>query len=228
MPTKLVSCETVHINNSISHRNRNFSDIVVNLQISCWSYNTFMMRSPFSRSKKSLAKETVLSSQESISPSSQEGSDKISVVPESPSVTQRTRAPPLQETFSPTQREEIHPLRNNQQDIPNCHSCGEACTRHITRSSNRNGNAGRPYYKCIPCDKFSCFVDSRGEDENNPLCDCGKSSRRQLSSREKGRRIFYVCKTGSCQFFQFHKRRDGSNWSVEEDVAEALAELRVV
>ena len=49
-----------------------------------------------------------------------------------------------------------------------------------------------------------------------------------MSSREKGRRIFYVCKTGSCEFFQFHTRQDGSNWSVREDVAEALAELRVV
>ena len=187
-----------------------------------------MMRSPFSRSKKSLVKETVLSSQESTSPSSQVGSDKISVVSESPPVTQRTRAPPLQETLSPTQPEETHLLRNNQQAIPNCRSCGEECTRHVTRSSNRNGNAGRPYYKCIPCNIFSCFDDSRGEDEKNPLCDCGKSSRRQLSSRERGRQIFYVCKTGSCEFFQFHKRQDGRNWSVEENVAEAFAELHIV
>jgi hypothetical protein len=187
-----------------------------------------MMRIPFSRSKKSLVKETILSAQDTISPPSQEGSDKISIVSESPPATQRTRAQPLRETLSPTQREEIHLLRNNQQAIPNCRSCRKACTRHITRSSNRNGNAGRPYYKCIPCDKFSCFEDSRGEDETNPLCDCGKSSRRQLSGREKGRRIFYVCKTGSCDFFQFHKRQDGSIWSVGQDMAEALAELRVV
>ncbi|KAH7412826.1 hypothetical protein BKA64DRAFT_659649 [Cadophora sp. MPI-SDFR-AT-0126] len=186
-----------------------------------------MMRSPFSKSKKSLVKETVVSSPGSTSPSSQEGSEKISVTSESPSVTQHTQAPLSQETLSSTQREEIRLLFHNQQ-APNCHSCGEACTRLVTRVSNRNGNGGRPYYKCIRCDKFSCFDDSRGEDENNPVCDCGKASRRQLSSREKGRRIFYVCKTGSCQFFQFHKRQDGSNWSVGEDLAEALAELRVV
>jgi hypothetical protein len=55
-----------------------------------------------------------------------------------------------------------------------------------------------------------------------------KSSRRQLSDRENGGRIFYVCKIGSCEFFQFHKRQYGSNWSVGVGMAEALAELRVV
>lgn len=75
---------------------------------------------------------------------------------------------------------------------------------------------------------FICFVDDRGDSEGNPECDCGVSSRRQLSSPQKGRKIFYKCKSGACDFFQFHQRADGTEWSVDDDVAKALAELKVV
>ncbi len=199
----------------------------------------------FTRSRKSLVKETSYSSQESIpspqssapsTPSTQPSplspyayvSEKISVVSDSPLLTQRSVASSSKQAAPSTQQKEISPLREIQPVIPSCRSCAKPGTRLITRSSNRNGNAGRPYYKCFPCDKFLCFDDSRGEDEKNPLCRCGRSSRRQLSSREKGREIFYVCSTGSCQFFERHKRADGSNWSVGDDVAEALAELHVI
>lgn len=111
---------------------------------------------------------------------------------------------------------------------PRCRVCSKPCTLLVTRSSNRNGNAGRPYYKCIEDDVFACFADTRGDAENNPACHCGVSSRRQLSSAAKGRKIFYKCRSGTCDFFQFHQRADGSEWGVDEDVANALAELRVV
>lgn len=112
-----------------------------------------------------------------------------------------------------------------------CKICCKPCTRLFTRSSNRNGNAGRPYYKCIPCDKFICFDDARGidaENSSNPPCNCGQISRRQITNREKGRRIFYVCATAACKFFEWHKNKDGSEWSVEENVVEALQRLRVI
>lgn len=112
-----------------------------------------------------------------------------------------------------------------------CSTCGGPCERMVTRSSNRNGNAGRPYFKCVPCNKFIRFDDARGldqGDQGNPLCDCGQSSRRQITSREKGRRIFYVCTIGACQFFEWHRNEDGSRWSISEDVVAALQRLRVV
>lgn len=66
---------------------------------------------------------------------------------------------------------------------PDCMRCGRPSSLMWTRTSNRNGNAGRPYYKCIPCNKFLVFNDTRGNDPLNPHCYCNVSSKRQLAGR---------------------------------------------
>lgn len=68
---------------------------------------------------------------------------------------------------------------------PICFRCDGPSKKLITRTSNRNGNAGRPYYKCRFCDEFLAFADDRGNDPANPLCYCGKSSKREVACREK-------------------------------------------
>ncbi|KAF5536070.1 hypothetical protein FMEXI_10507 [Fusarium mexicanum] len=44
---------------------------------------------------------------------------------------------------------------------PVCFVCNSLSRRLVTRSSNRNGNAGRPYHKCTSCQKFLSFADFR-------------------------------------------------------------------
>ncbi|KAK2037077.1 hypothetical protein LZ31DRAFT_426802, partial [Colletotrichum somersetense] len=86
---------------------------------------------------------------------------------------------------------------------PLCRSCRAPTTRHVTRSSNRKGNAGRPYYKCLPCNKFHCFADSRGCDPRNPNCSCGQPSRMQVAGRERNPPggLHFVCQNGGCDFY---------------------------
>lgn len=46
-----------------------------------------------------------------------------------------------------------------------CRRCGSdraTLNRFVCRRSNRNGNAGRPYLKCMPCNRFVKFEDERG------------------------------------------------------------------
>ncbi|KAK2005426.1 hypothetical protein LZ32DRAFT_183773 [Colletotrichum eremochloae] len=45
---------------------------------------------------------------------------------------------------------------------PLCRSCRAPTTRHVTRSSNRKGNAGRPYYKCLPLRSIPREICSSG------------------------------------------------------------------
>lgn len=115
------------------------------------------------------------------------------------------------------------------EEPPACCHCGGQSKKFITRSTNRNGNAGRPYYKCTCCSKFLAFADDRGNDPNNPRCDCGVSSKRQLASREKGRKIHYVCRLGKCNFYDVQLSAiDGSVATVEGDeLASALAMLSI-
>ncbi|KAL6910133.1 hypothetical protein GGI43DRAFT_389415 [Trichoderma evansii] len=115
------------------------------------------------------------------------------------------------------------------EEPPACRQCGEESKRYITRPTNRNGNAGRPYYKCDRCPKFAGFADTRGNDPNNPPCDCGASSRRQLASRVKGRKIHYVCRLGKCNFYGEQPNAiDGSVATVDGDeLASAFAMLGI-
>ncbi|KAF2498794.1 hypothetical protein BU16DRAFT_443877, partial [Lophium mytilinum] len=77
-------------------------------------------------------------------------------------------------------------------------------TRFVTRRSNRKGNTGRPYFKCLSCDRFLCFADRRGNDPSNPLCFCGASIKRQISGPEKdvARGVHFVCRLGECAFYR--------------------------
>ncbi len=92
---------------------------------------------------------------------------------------------------------------------PPCLRCSLPTTRLITRSSNRNGNGGRPYDKCLPCGKFHRFADSRGDHPDNPPCRCGGPSKRQVAGEQRGKKVHYVCRGGTCEFYaeQVPRRR---------------------
>ncbi|KAL8407729.1 hypothetical protein RB594_006534 [Gaeumannomyces avenae] len=100
---------------------------------------------------------------------------------------------------------------------PACVNCRQRTKRFITRASNRNGNAGRPYYKCVPCRKFACFDDERGNDDRNPPCDeCGYPSKRQAAGRDTKvpGGIHYVCSQGTCDFYKPHLNKEGEQLAV--------------
>ncbi|QQK46043.1 hypothetical protein Pdw03_0941 [Penicillium digitatum] len=99
---------------------------------------------------------------------------------------------------------------------PRCPECYEDGMRQKVRESNRNGNAGRPYYKCYPCNRFICFADQRGISPTNPLCHCGEYSRRQISgtSNEVPYGIHYVCARGWCRFYEEEVNQDGTQRQV--------------
>ncbi|KZF23914.1 hypothetical protein L228DRAFT_259203 [Xylona heveae TC161] len=87
---------------------------------------------------------------------------------------------------------------------PLCILCHRPSHRFVTRSSNRNGNAGRPYYKCSPCGKFLCFDDRGGNSLRNPPCFCDVSSKLQVTGRERTppRKLHYVGRLGQCNFYR--------------------------
>jgi hypothetical protein len=114
--------------------------------------------------------------------------------------------------------------------VPVCRHCHQSASRYTTRQSNRNGNAGRPYYKCTPCNSFVRFDDSRGNDSNNPLCFCRESSRMQVTGLGKSvpRALHYVCKSGACDFYD--TRRDGLERQIvlDGDLVDLLAGLQLI
>lgn len=74
---------------------------------------------------------------------------------------------------------------------------------------NRNGNFGRPYYFCDPCEVTGGWVwitwdDWRGIYADNPECDCGLVSRRDRAgakSASKGSE-FLKCAIGKCGYWE--------------------------
>jgi hypothetical protein len=113
---------------------------------------------------------------------------------------------------------------------PNCFLCGQPSNRCTTRSSNRNGNAGRPYFKCLNCDKFLAFADYRGNDPTNPTCVCGVSSKRQIAGRQ-GRvpgGVHYVCRLGSCDFYLPATNTQEQQIVVQEELVPLLARLSMI
>ncbi len=102
--------------------------------------------------------------------------------------------------------------------------------RKITNQSNPNGNAGRPYDKCVPCHKFLGFADYRGNDPDNPLCDCGASSRRQMVGLQKRvpRGVHFVCSLGTCNFYKECIGTDGKQFAVPETDVGAWIALLIV
>jgi len=113
---------------------------------------------------------------------------------------------------------------------PICPKCHQRTTHDITRASNRTGNAGRPYYKCLPCDKFQCFDDDRGNDPRNPRCLCQVASRQQVAGPGKPipRGLHYVCRSGKCNFYTVRRDEHEQQITVSEDVVEMLAKLNVI
>ena len=91
---------------------------------------------------------------------------------------------------------------------PRCRVCDLATLhRRITQPSNPNGNAGRPYYICISCERkdgkgWVTWDDERGVRNSNPSCYCGNLSRQDQVGIGRGRRGlgFWTCATGSCDY----------------------------
>lgn len=113
---------------------------------------------------------------------------------------------------------------------PECIICHKLTSRLITRSSNRKGNAGRPFYKCIPCNKFHCFDDIRGNDSRNPLCDCQVSSKLQVSGPDKrvARGLHYVCRLGSCNYYRVRGGAQERQVRLDADLVAKLAMLKII
>lgn len=92
---------------------------------------------------------------------------------------------------------------------PRCRVCGSATLHHrITQPSNPNGNAGRPYYVCIPCKRnnregWVTWDDERGVRNSNPSCYCGDFRRQDQEGIGRGRHglDFWTCSTGSCDYY---------------------------
>lgn len=112
---------------------------------------------------------------------------------------------------------------------PDCILCRVPTSLLKTRPSNRKGNAGRPYYKCVPCNKFHCFADERGNDPTNPPCHCGKSSKEQISGPEKsmGRQVHYVCRIGGCDFYLPHRNSQQETIILDRELVEPMARLGI-
>jgi hypothetical protein len=127
----------------------------------------------------------------------------------------------------------LQPLANaapTPQTVPQCIKCGHTASRMITSRGNSNGNALRPYYKCVPCDKFCCFDDLRGNDPTNPLCYCGLSSKTQASSINKTlrRQLYYVCRVGNCNYYEVVTDLNGEAHFVEDEVVDLMISLQLV
>ncbi|KAE8407010.1 hypothetical protein BDV37DRAFT_39489 [Aspergillus pseudonomiae] len=91
---------------------------------------------------------------------------------------------------------------------PRCVHCGGRTQKEPCQSSNKNGNAYRPYYSCSSCERFVCFGDMRGVLAENPTCYCDHGmqfSRRGIAGGRARfpRSIFYQCATGGCLFFEY-------------------------
>ncbi|KAI0412234.1 hypothetical protein F5X98DRAFT_379980 [Xylaria grammica] len=113
---------------------------------------------------------------------------------------------------------------------PRCHRCGRTSERLVTRSSNRNGNAGRPYYKCLHCNKFLVFGDYRGNDSTNPKCYCGCSSKLQVTGRSNSvpGRLHYVCRLGLCDFSGPCRDERGLDVVINMDLVGGLSRLFII
>lgn len=90
---------------------------------------------------------------------------------------------------------------------PPCRGCRSPSTFSITSHFNRNGNAGRPFYKCPRPEchiGFVTWADRIGVEEGNPDCDCGKTSRKGVTGACAWRgpgKVFYKCAEGRCSFW---------------------------
>lgn len=113
---------------------------------------------------------------------------------------------------------------------PACSLCGGEPKYSITRRSNRSGNAKRPYYKCVTCEKFITFDDDRGTAVMNPLCDCHSSSRMQVAGRlaKTARGLHYVSAKGKCDFFERARSSAGVQYKLDEDLVGMFCQLGII
>lgn len=103
---------------------------------------------------------------------------------------------------------------------PCCRRCGwEPEFRNTVKATNKNGNAGRQYYKCNDCAKktgqgvggrlkgWITWDDNRGVDIKNPKCHCKIASRQDRAGACKTRPNlgFWTCATGSCSYYSAAK-----------------------
>lgn len=112
---------------------------------------------------------------------------------------------------------------------PCCSNCNCFGERQITRRSNRNGNAGRPYFRCPSCSRFLTFDDDRGIHPTNENCHCGAASRRQLNGRDHAipGGIHYVCARGKCKYFSRHMTNYGWQLAIEEELVNLLIKTKL-
>lgn len=122
----------------------------------------------------------------------------------------------------------IYPPEPRKPRCPICSQSGKNLLRLTTRTSNRNGNANRPYLKCSPCDKFITFLDERGSHSVNPRCECHMPSRLQVASSNKGRKLHFVCSTGHCTFYEVAHDNDNETINLTESLVVKLASLRLI
>jgi hypothetical protein len=118
------------------------------------------------------------------------------------------------------------------------HWCCSSCDRSgsnlrffVTRRSNRNGNAGRPYVKCGPCDKFIAFRDTRGIHHDDPHCDCNTPARLQVAGKSQKttpRGLHYVCGTGRCDHYSIAEDEAEEQYRLPEQVLEMLVRLSII
>jgi hypothetical protein len=124
--------------------------------------------------------------------------------------------------FQPIMRVNSKKENPSPEFTPTCRSCGIKGILMQVREDNPNGNARRPYYKCIPCGRFLTFCDGRGLSPINPTCICGTPSRRQ----KNGQRhripggVHYVCSTGRCRFYVVERDTDGGQLQIWKGLEE--------
>jgi hypothetical protein len=105
---------------------------------------------------------------------------------------------------------DLHPELEH--DGPLCLWCNSSTALYHVGPRNRNGNAGRPYYKCsnATCREFATFADLRGIHNSivfgqNFVCSCPSYNlpRLQVAGRESKHphALHWVCATGKCDMF---------------------------
>ncbi|KAK0620081.1 hypothetical protein B0T14DRAFT_520558 [Immersiella caudata] len=124
------------------------------------------------------------------------------------------REPPPRSQFSTPRRLEPTPVPlANIWNLPSLPHYGPACllckkASILKRVSPINHqNRFRPYYKCVGCAPpgFVTFADKEGIDPGNPTCECGKPSRKQITTKSEklGPKVpFLCCAEGVCGFWQ--------------------------
>ncbi|KAI1649288.1 uncharacterized protein F4817DRAFT_32754 [Daldinia loculata] len=112
-----------------------------------------------------------------------------------------------------------------------CRHCGLTASTATTSSSNINGNAGRPYFRCPTMGKFLVFADARGNDPTNPVCRCGLSSKRMMSGFYNAKtpgKLFYVCRSGMCEYYRECRDARGEHVVVDWELVDHLAWLEII